>query len=82
MTRQAAQREAQRRNAQLKSASRHRWFVRAADGGGSMLVKVVGLPASVLGPLITTTEAKPRPPMADDPRPSFERNVGGGFWVG
>ena len=35
-----------------------------------------------LGPLTTTTEAKPRPPMADDPRPSFERNVGGGVWVG
>ncbi len=82
MTRQAAQREAQRRNAQLGSASRQRWFVRAADGSGSMLVKVGGLPASVLGPPITTTEAKPRPPMADDPRPSFERNVGGGFWVG
>lgn len=45
-------------------------------------MKVSGLPASVLGALTTTTEAKPRPPIADDPRPSFQRNVGGGFWVG
>lgn len=51
-------------------------------GSGWTLVKVVGLPASVLGPLTTTTETEPRPPMANDPRPSFEQNVGGGFWVG
>lgn len=82
MTRQAAQREAQRRNAQLNSASRHCWFVQPVDGSGWTLVKVSGLPASVLGALTTTTEAKPRPPIADDPRPSFEQNVGGGFWVG
>ena len=25
----------------------------------------------------TTTDAKPRPPMADDPRPAHWRNTGG-----
>jgi hypothetical protein len=81
MTREAAQREAHRRNAQLRSAT-HRWFARGAGPHGWTLVKVTGLPVGSFGPLKTTTEAKPRPPMADDPRPSFERNVGGGFWVG
>ncbi len=81
MNREAAQREAHRRNAQLTVAT-HRWFARGGGKDGWTLVKVAGLPAGVPGPLTTTTEAKPRPPMADDPRPSFERNVGGGFWVG
>ncbi len=82
MTRQDAEREAQRRNAQLGGAGRQRWFVRRGGPGEWTLVKVAGLPGAVPGPLKTTTEAKPRPPLADDPRPSFERNVGGGFWVG
>ncbi|MEA2143150.1 MAG: hypothetical protein QOI64_1580 [Solirubrobacteraceae bacterium] len=82
MQRAAADREAQRRNARLGPAGRRRWFVRAAGTDDWTLVLVAGLPANVLGPLKTTTEAKPRPPMADDPRPSFERNVGGGWWVG
>ena len=85
MTREAAQREAQRRNAETKPASGQRWFVRAVGAGDWALVKVAGLPADVLGPLKTTTEAKPRPPMADDPRPAYWRDVGspwtaGGAW--
>ena len=82
MQRAAADREAQRRNAELAPGSRRRWFVRAAGADDWTLVLVAGLPANVLGPLKTTTEAKPRPPMADDPRPIFERQVGGGWWVG
>ena len=82
MTREAAELQAQHRNATLSSAARHRWFVRGAGADGWTLVKVAGLPAGGLGPLTATTEAKPRPPMADDARPSFDRNVGGGLWVG
>ena len=82
MTREAAQREAQRRNAETKPASGQRWFVRAVGAGGWALVKVAGLPADLLGPLKTTTEAKPRPPMADDPRPAYWRDVGSPWTAG
>jgi len=82
MKRQDAEREAQRLNAALLPAGRQRWFVSPTPAGGWGLVKVANLPAGIGGPMKTTTEAKPRPPMADDPRPSFERNVGGGLWVG
>lgn len=80
MTREAAQREAHRRNAELKLAT-HRWFARSTGAGadGWALVKVAGLPAALTGAK-TTTEAKPRPPMADDPRPAHWQNVGGP-WV-
>lgn len=81
MTREAAQREAQRRNRELPSAATHRWFVRGRDAEGWTLVKVAGLPHDALGPLKTTAEAKPRPPMADDPRPAQWQNVGGPWGV-
>ena len=80
MTREAAQREAQRRNAEAMPASGQRWFVRAVGSGNWAPVKVAGLPTDVLGPLKTTTEAKPLSPMADDPRPAHFQNVGGP-WV-
>jgi hypothetical protein len=81
MTRDAAQRAAHSRNSQLKLAT-DRWFPRRVCAGvdGWALVKVGGLPASLSGAMKTTTEAKPRPPMADDPRPAHWQNVGGP-WV-
>jgi hypothetical protein len=36
-------------------------------------------PGMEIEPLGETTEAKPKPPQADDPRPSFHRNVGGPY---
>jgi len=38
-------------------------------------------PGMEIQPLGETTEAKPTPPQADDPRPSFHRNVGGPYAV-
>ncbi len=83
MTRETAQREAHRRNSALKRPATHRWFVRMAGADGWTLVKVGGLPAGMSGALKTTTEARPRPPMADDPRPAHWQNVGGPWvpWV-
>lgn len=77
MTREAAQREAHRRNTSPTRAATHRWFVRAAGADGWTLAKVVGLSAGLGGPLKTTTEAKPRPPVPDDPRAAHWQNVGG-----
>ena len=82
MTREAAQREAQRRNAQTRPGSGQHWFVRALGAGSWAPVKVAGLPTDVLGPMTTTTEAKPRPPMADDPRPAYWRDVGSPWAAG
>jgi hypothetical protein len=83
MTREAAQREAHRRNTSLKPPATYRWFVRAAGPDDWTIVRVAGLPADARGPMKTTTEAKPRPPMADDPRPAHWQNVGGpwALWV-
>ena len=52
------------------------WIVREASPGDWQLVRprVPGLP--VREPLKATTEAKPKPPQADDPRPPFPPYVG------
>ena len=38
-------------------------------------------PGMEIEPLGTTTEAKPKPAPADDPRPVFHKNVGGPYAV-
>jgi hypothetical protein len=38
-----------------------------------------GKELGVREPVKETTEAKPKPPQADDPRPSMWRNVGGPY---
>jgi hypothetical protein len=80
MTREAAQREAHRRNSIHTRPATHRWFVCRAGAEGWALVKVAGLPAAGAGAWTTTTEARPRPSFAADPRPAHWQNVGGP-WV-
>ena len=77
MTRQEAETEAARRNREQAPGSMQRWFVRADGGGGWSPVKL----GAAAGALKATVEAKPKPPQADDPRPSYWRDVGGP-WVG
>ncbi len=78
MTREEAEHEADRRN---KERTAHQWFARAGQNGDWSLVKVPRLGGPPIDPLKATTEAKPKPPQADDPRPNYWRNVGGP-WVG
>ena len=67
--------EAEARCAELNASGSAHWMVREADGGAweVVSVKVPGL--SERGPLKEITEARPRPPTADDPRPSSVQNV-------
>jgi hypothetical protein len=58
------------------------WSAREVEPGDwrPVRARVPGLPARE--PYKATTEAKPKPPQADDPRDAFQRNVppyGAGF---
>jgi hypothetical protein len=54
----------------------HSWLPREIAPGEWAIVRV-GMPSQQ--PLGSITEAKPRPPMADDPRPALWRDVGGPY---
>ena len=54
----------------------HSWLPRELAPGEWAIVKV-GVPRAA--PLATAQESKPRPPMADDPRPALWRDVGGPY---
>ena len=54
------------------------WIARERDGSWD----VVRLPGLGRQAMKETVEAKPKPPQADDPRPSFDRNVGGPYGFG
>lgn len=80
MTRDEAHAEAARLNREMDRAQTAHWFAREGDDGWRV-VKLGGVPNSRKADH-TTTEAKPRPPMADDPRPALWRNVGGPYGGG
>jgi hypothetical protein len=70
--------EAETRAAELNAESGgHNWFVRELEDGGFDAVKVSVPGFKPNAPLKTTTESNPRPRDADDPRTSFDQNVGG-----
>ena len=47
---------------------------------GTWEVARISLPAGMrIDPISETSEAKPKPPQPGDPRPAFERNVGGPY---
>jgi hypothetical protein len=48
-------------------------------GGKRVRLKLGGVELEGPGESKETTEAKPKPPQADDPRPSMWRNVGGPY---
>ena len=78
MTRAEAEQRALRLNAEHPDRATHRWFVRG--GGDEWSVARVAIPGGrPLDPLSETTESRPRPPLADDPRPTFVRDVGGPY---
>lgn len=78
MTQGEAQAECDRLASEHPDRLTHSWLPRQQPDGEWTVAKV-GLPRPrALG---STQEAKPRPPQADDPRPSFWRDAGGP-WVG
>ena len=79
MTREEALAECRRLAAEHPDRATHSWIVRERGDGEWAVVKV-GVPAT--RPHGTLEEAKPRPPQADDPRPSVWRDVGGPYGPG
>lgn len=80
MTRAEAEQERDRLTREHPDRATHRWMARADDAGVWSVVKVGLPPTGRVDPLKATTESKPRPPQADDPRTLHSRIVGG-HWV-
>ena len=70
MTRDEAERRAEELTEAAEPGSLGRWMVQEAKGGGWQVVQVSVPGINERGPLKESVEARPRPPTADDPRPS------------
>jgi hypothetical protein len=80
MTRGEAEDRAGGLNREHPDRARYRWMAREAASGWEVVR--VSIPGGVrLDPLNAVIDARPRPSPADDPRTSYDRNVGGP-WVG
>ncbi|HYI20767.1 MAG TPA: hypothetical protein VD836_18765 [Solirubrobacteraceae bacterium] len=80
MTRKEAEEQAGAFNREHPDRASHRWLAR--EGADGWEVARVTLPAGFgAQPVGTITQAKPKPPEPDDPRPAYWRNAGGP-WVG
>lgn len=75
MDRAAATAEAQRLNAEHPDRDRYRWAVAGSEEKGFSVARIPLRPGQRLHPLKETTEARPKPSPAEDPRDSFQRNV-------
>jgi hypothetical protein len=63
---------------QHRRDDRQKHVLRTTDGDGKERVVRVKLPPGMrIDPVKETSEAKPQPAPADDPRPTFHRNAGG-----
>jgi hypothetical protein len=81
MTRDDAEQRAAELNREHPDRHTARWVSRERDGVWE--VARISLPAGMrIDPVSETVETKPKPPQADDPRPAFERNVGGPYGPG
>jgi len=79
MTREEAQLEAARLQREHPDRGTHTWMARRRDAGWQVVrFAIPGAPRP--DPLMETTESRPRPPQADDPRPAHYRNAGP--WAG
>jgi hypothetical protein len=76
MTHDEAVAEAARLTREHPDRATHSWLAREAAPGDWKVVKV-GVPGN--RPLGSIQESKPRPPLADDPRPPLWRDVGGPY---
>jgi hypothetical protein len=79
VTHEEADALAARLNAEHPDRDTHQW--RTREGADGWDVIKIGLPAKEAEETHAEQRADERPPTADDPRPSYDRNVGGP-WVG
>jgi hypothetical protein len=75
MTRDEAQRQAERLSREHPERASYRWFARELRGVWSV-VRVPVAHRHDADALRETIEARPRPPQPDDPRPSTWRDLG------
>ncbi len=79
MTRAEAKQAASTNAREHPDRKTHRWMPNEQPDGSWILVKVRMPPGMRVDPLKTTTEAKPKPPQPDDPRPAHMRNAPGAW---
>ena len=79
MNRTEAEETASQLARQHPNRAKYRWFVRQGADGEWVVVKVGVPPGERVEPLKATTEAKPKPAQAEDPRPPFWKDVGGPY---
>jgi hypothetical protein len=80
MTRDEARDRAHELNAEHPERGRFRWLAR--ETGGDWQVVRMTIPGGVrVDPLKNAVESRPQPNPAEDPRSSYDKNVGGP-WVG
>ena len=75
MTRDEASTRAAQLNAERPEGDAKRWMARKAEAETWEVVQVTVPGFRPPHPLKATVESKPRPPQADDPRPSAFRNA-------
>ena len=81
MTHDEAAAAAKKLGAEHADRATHRWVPRETAGGEWDVAKIRVPPGMRIDPLKTSVEAKPKPPQPDDPRTTYDRNVGGP-WIG
>jgi hypothetical protein len=80
MTKADAENRAAEFNREHPERAQYRWI--AHESGASWEVVRVAIPGAIrLDPVVATVESQPRPEPREDPRPLFDKNVGGP-WVG
>ena len=81
MTRADAEDRAAALNREHPERSRYRWL--AHGSGDAWEVARVALAGAITrDPLTATVESRPRPEPREDPRPLFDKNVGGPWAIG
>ncbi len=80
MTRDQARDRAQELNTEHPERGRYHWLAR--ETGGDWDVVRMTIPGGMrLDPLKGAVESRPKPNPAEDPRPLFDKNVGGPWAV-
>jgi hypothetical protein len=75
VTREEAKQLCERLTREHPDRATHAWIARQEPSGDWSVAKVKLPDGITRDPLKATTEAKPRPPEADDPRPAIFRNI-------
>jgi hypothetical protein len=75
MDRNAAEQERKRLQAEHPDRAVNTWILREEPAGEWQVVRVPLPPGMKRDPMSATTEAKPEPRDAEDPRPAMFRNI-------